>query len=60
MDQLSATSVAIKKIKNPFSTPMLSKRTYRELKLLKQLRHENVCPLQGDTSHQGEPLISLP
>jgi len=27
----------------PFSTPVLSKRTYRELKLLKHLRHENVC-----------------
>jgi len=26
----------------PFSTPVLSKRTYRELKLLKHLRHENV------------------
>lgn len=27
----------------PFSTPVLAKRTYRELKLLKHLRHENVC-----------------
>jgi p38 MAP kinase len=46
-DQLSGTSVAIKKIMKPFSTPVLSKRTYRELKLLKHLRHENVsCPLQ--------------
>lgn len=26
----------------PFSTPVLSKRTYRELKLLKHLKHENV------------------
>jgi p38 MAP kinase len=26
----------------PFSTPVLSKRTYRELKLLKHIRHENV------------------
>jgi p38 MAP kinase len=41
-DQLSGTSVAIKKIMKPFSTPVLSKRTYRELKLLKHLRHENV------------------
>jgi hypothetical protein len=29
----------------PFSTPVLSKRTYRELKLLKHLRHENVSAL---------------
>ena len=34
--------MAIKKIMKPFSTPVLSKRTYRELKLLKHLRHENV------------------
>lgn len=26
----------------PFSTPVLSKRTYRELKLLKHIQHENV------------------
>jgi serine/threonine protein kinase len=36
------TSVAIKKIMKPFSTPVLSKRTYRELKLLKHIQHENV------------------
>jgi p38 MAP kinase len=36
--------VAIKKIMKPFSTPVLAKRTYRELKLLKHLKHENVCP----------------
>ena len=41
-DQLTAQSVAVKKIMKPFSTPVLSKRTYRELKLLKHLRHENV------------------
>ena len=28
----------------PFSTPVLSKRTYRELKLLKHIQHENVPP----------------
>jgi p38 MAP kinase len=40
--------VAVKKIMKPFSTPVLSKRTYRELKLLKHLRHENVwCPATG-------------
>lgn len=41
-DQLTGTSVAIKKIMKPFSTPVLSKRTYRELKLLKHIQHENV------------------
>lgn len=44
-DQLMGTSVAIKKIMKPFSTPVLSKRTYRELKLLKHIQHENVCPI---------------
>lgn len=41
-DQLTQQAVAVKKIMKPFSTPVLSKRTYRELKLLKHLRHENV------------------
>ncbi|KAH9450571.1 hypothetical protein Pst134EB_018101 [Puccinia striiformis f. sp. tritici] len=44
-DQLTATSVAIKKIMKPFSTPVLAKRTYRELKLLKHIRHENIISL---------------
>ena len=42
-DQLTNQAVAVKKIMKPFSTPVLAKRTYRELKLLKHLRHENVC-----------------
>lgn len=41
-DQLTGSAVAIKKIMKPFSTPVLSKRTYRELKLLKHIQHENV------------------
>ncbi|KAL9108255.1 MAG: hypothetical protein Q9227_006993 [Pyrenula ochraceoflavens] len=44
-DQLTQQPVAVKKIMKPFSTPVLSKRTYRELKLLKHLRHENVISL---------------
>jgi serine/threonine protein kinase len=44
-DELTGQSVAIKKIMKPFSTPVLAKRTYRELKLLKHLRHENVSPI---------------
>jgi hypothetical protein len=42
-DQLTGQAVAVKKIMKPFSTPVLAKRTYRELKLLKHLRHENAC-----------------
>ncbi|KAK8028910.1 mitogen-activated protein kinase sty1 [Apiospora marii] len=44
-DQLTGQNVAVKKIMKPFSTPVLAKRTYRELKLLKHLRHENVISL---------------
>lgn len=44
-DQLTGQAVAVKKIMKPFSTPVLSKRTYRELKLLKHLKHENVISL---------------
>jgi p38 MAP kinase len=44
-DQLTSQNVAIKKIMKPFSTPVLAKRTYRELKLLKHLKHENVISL---------------
>lgn len=45
-DTLTNQSVAIKKIMKPFSTAILAKRTYRELKLLKHLRHENLICLQ--------------
>nr|BAM08274.1 mitogen-activated protein kinase HOG1 [Moniliella megachiliensis] len=44
-DQLTDASVAIKKIMKPFSSPVLAKRTYRELKLLKHIRHENIISL---------------
>ncbi|KAH8799159.1 osmotic sensitivity MAP kinase [Xylogone sp. PMI_703] len=44
-DQRTGQNVAIKRVVKPFSTPVLSKRTYRELKLLKHLKHENVISL---------------
>jgi len=44
-DQFTGLPVAIKKVTNPFCTPISSKRTYRELKLLKHLHHENVISL---------------
>ncbi|KAL7650026.1 MAPK protein hog1, variant 3 [Aspergillus niger] len=37
--------VAIKKMMKPFSNATLAKRTYREVKLLKHLRHENLIGL---------------
>ena len=65
--------MAIKKIMKPFSTPVLSKRTYRELKLLKHIQHENVCCPSSfnvhtvlnprwlyPTDHQPERCLHLP
>ena len=34
--------VAVKKLSRPFQTVVHAKRTYREIKLLKHLKHENV------------------
>ncbi|KAJ5264696.1 MAP kinase SakA [Penicillium chrysogenum] len=44
-DQLTGQPVTVKKIVKPFSSSVLSKRTYRELKLLKHLRYENIISL---------------
>ncbi|KAJ2827680.1 MAPK protein hog1 [Coemansia sp. 'formosensis'] len=44
-DQLKTQAVAINKIMRPFSASVLAKRTYRELKLLKHLRHENIISM---------------
>ena len=61
-DQLTGSPVAVKKIMKPFSTPVLSKRTYRELKLLKHLRHENVggglsCLCPGRTDEESRSSV---
>src|SRR6266403_41643 len=58
-DQLTGASVAIKKIMKPFSTPVLSKRTYRELKLLKHIQHENVRPFSPPLPYFPLPIPSL-
>ena len=57
----------MKKIMKPFSTPVLAKRTYRELKLLKHIRHENVscialeqAPKQVPNQAYGIGAYSLP
>ena len=41
-DKITSHTVAIKKISQPFSRREVAKRTYREVKLLKHLVHENV------------------
>ncbi|RKO97689.1 hypothetical protein CXG81DRAFT_25546 [Caulochytrium protostelioides] len=44
-DQVTGGNVAVKKIMKPCSTAVLAKRTFRELRLLKMLRHDNVISL---------------
>ena len=42
-DIVANQPVAIKKLCDPFKTENIAKHMFREVKLLKQLRHENVC-----------------
>ncbi|KAI2805966.1 Mitogen-activated protein kinase 14 [Blomia tropicalis] len=44
-DRSRQMNIAIKKISTPFQTPIHAKRTYRELKLLKHMKHDNVIGL---------------
>ncbi|CAD6999329.1 mitogen-activated protein kinase 14B [Ceratitis capitata] len=50
--------VAIKKLARPFQSAVHAKRTYRELRLLKHMDHENVIGLL-DVFHPGQPASSL-
>ncbi|KAJ5856457.1 CMGC/MAPK/P38 protein kinase [Penicillium soppii] len=45
-DNLTSEIVAIKKIPGPFRTEEAAKRTFREVKLLNHLRHDNVITLR--------------
>lgn len=42
MDSRTRTKVAIKKLYRPFQSELFAKRAYRELRLLKHMKHENV------------------
>ena len=42
-DQISNETVAVKKLSEPFKSDNIAKHMHREIKLLKQLQHENVC-----------------
>uniref|UniRef100_A0A3Q0RCU2 mitogen-activated protein kinase n=1 Tax=Amphilophus citrinellus TaxID=61819 RepID=A0A3Q0RCU2_AMPCI len=44
-DRRTGTQVAIKKLHRPFQTKLFAKRAYRELRLLKHMKHENVIGL---------------
>jgi len=58
-DQLTGCSVAIRKITKPFNTPVLSKRTYHDLKLLKRIQHENTISLSDVFISPLEDLLAL-
>ncbi|XP_005389631.1 PREDICTED: mitogen-activated protein kinase 13 isoform X2 [Chinchilla lanigera] len=45
IDKRSGEKVAIKKLSRPFQSEIFAKRAYRELRLLKHMRHENVIGL---------------
>lgn len=42
VDSRSGLRVAIKKLYRPFQSELYAKRAYRELRLLKHMRHDNV------------------
>nr|QBM00777.1 mitogen activated protein kinase p38a [Megalobrama amblycephala] len=44
-DEKSGLKVAVKKLSRPFQSIIHAKRTYRELRLLKHMKHENVIGL---------------
>ncbi|KYO47504.1 hypothetical protein Y1Q_0019633 [Alligator mississippiensis] len=41
IDGRNGTKVAIKKLYRPFQSELFAKRAYRELRLLKHMKHEN-------------------
>lgn len=45
VDRRSGCKVAIKKLHRPFQSELFAKRAYRELRLLKHMKHENVIGL---------------
>ncbi|KAM4572624.1 mitogen-activated protein kinase 12 [Odontesthes bonariensis] len=45
VDSRAGTKVAIKKLYRPFQSEIFAKRAYRELRLLKHMKHENVIGL---------------
>ncbi|CAB1330201.1 unnamed protein product [Coregonus sp. 'balchen'] len=44
-DQKTGLKIAVKKLSRPFQSIIHAKRTYRELRLLKHMKHENVIGL---------------
>ena len=47
LDTTYGIRVALKKLSRPFQSNVNAKRTYRELRLLKHMKHENVSLFVG-------------
>jgi p38 MAP kinase len=55
-DSISKTRVAIKKLSRPFATNIHARRAYREIKLLKHVRHDNLICLLDLFSHANQAM----
>lgn len=65
MDSRTGAKVAIKKLYRPFQSELFAKRAYRELRLLKHMRHENVSragpgPARLGSARLPPPLLRTP
>lgn len=54
-DSVTNERVAIKKLAQPFATNVHAKRAYRELKLLKHVKHDNIISLIDVFSKANSP-----
>lgn len=57
VDSRTGAKVAIKKLYRPFQSELFAKRAYRELRLLKHMRHENVSRLGRRARQRPAPLL---
>lgn len=46
-DQISKQTCAVKKLASPFKHAVIAQHMFREIKLLRQLQHDNVCSLHS-------------
>lgn len=53
-DSTISNEIAIKKLSRPFQSVMHAKRAYREMRLLKHMRHENVISLLDTFTPQND------
>jgi p38 MAP kinase len=49
--------VAIKKLSRPFQSAVHAKRTYREIRMLKHMNHENVIIICDSILSLNDPML---